>query len=465
MRRRTAVVVSLVVLAVLGVLWLVQSGALRPGLQVDAARVRRGPLEVTLPVTGIFEARAVELAFEIPGRLADVRVREGDAVEQGQVLAALDGAELEAVADQAVAAAEAARSDATRARAAVEAARQQAQQAGAAVQVALANLQQLQAGARGEELRQAAAAVAAAASARDQARRTLAIQEQLFRQGAVARSQVDAARAQLEAAEAQYAQAVAQHDAVRAGARPEAVEAASQQVVQAEAAARAAAANVRQTEAIASASAATVRQADAAARAARARAGRARISAPFAGLVSRVYLTPGSPVAPNIPVAALIASGGWITADVEEDHIDVVRLNQPASVTADAYPDQVFSGRVTRIGGRVEFRGGIRTVRVRIDLDAPEALRAGTSVDVGLVLSRLPGALLLPIEAIQPGENGLYFVLVIDQGILRRRQVELGERNEFYADALTGLREGEIVAIGDLAALREGQRVRVRLLE
>lgn len=464
-RTRTVAIVALVAIAAIVVLWMALAGSMRGGVEVDAARVRRGPLEVMLPVPGIFETRAVELPFEIPGRIADVRVREGAVVRRGEILAALDNTEVQATAEQAAAAADAARSEATRAMAAVETARQQAVQADAAYRATLANLQQVRSGARVEELRQAEAALAAASSARDQARRNLATQQQLFQQGAVAQSQVDAARAQAQAAEAQYDQAMAQYAAVRAGARPEAVEAASQQARQAEAAARAAQSNVRQAEAVASSARANARQAEAAARAARARGQRVYLTAPFDGVVSRVYLNPGSPVAPNIPVIALVAEGGWITAEVDEADVDVVRVGQLARITADAYPKQVFTGHVTRIGGQVEIRAGTRTVRVRIDLDKPAGLRSGTSVDVGLVLSSLATALLLPIDAVQPGENGVNYVFVIVNGVLDRRQVDIGERNEIYADALSGLREGEVVAVGDPAPMREGMRVRIRSMQ
>lgn len=464
-RTRTLAIIALVVIAAIVVLWMALAGSMRGGVEVDAARVRRGPLEVMLPVPGVFETRAVELPFEIPGRIAEVRVREGGLVRRGQVLASLDNTEVQAIAEQAAAAADAARSEAVRASAAVETARYQAIQADAAYRVALANLQQVRSGARVEELRQAEAALAAADSAREQARRNLALQQQLFQQGAVAQSQVDAARAQAEAAEAQYDQAVAQYAAVRAGARPEAVEAAVQQARQAEAAARAAQSNVRQAEAVAASARANARQAEAAARAARARGQRVFLTAPFDGVVSRVYLNPGSPVAPNIPVVALVSEGGWITAEVDEADVDVVRIGQVARITADAYPKQVFTSHVTRIGGQVEVRAGTRTVRVRIDLDEPARLRTGTSVDVGLVLSSLPNALLVPMDAVQPGENGVNYVFAIVRGVLDRREVDIGERNELYADVLSGLREGDVVAIGDPALMREGMRVRIRAMQ
>src|SRR3990172_2943535 len=87
---------------------------------------------------------------------------------------------------------------------------------------------------------------------------------------------------------------------------------------------RAAEANVRQAQALASAAAANTQQAEAAARAARVRAARAQLRAPFDGTVTRIYLNPGAPAAPGIPVLALVTDDGWVIADVDEADIRLV---------------------------------------------------------------------------------------------------------------------------------------------
>ncbi|HXF83232.1 MAG TPA: HlyD family efflux transporter periplasmic adaptor subunit, partial [bacterium] len=182
----------------------------------------------------------------------------------------------------------------------------------------------------------------------------------------------------------------------------------------------------------------------------------------FDAVVSRVYLNPGAAVAPSVPVVTLVAPGGWITAEVDEADIDAVRIGQAARITADAYPAMALTGRVTRIGGAVELRGGNRVVRVRIDPLAPIVMRAGTSVDVAIVQRTVADALLVPLDAVQPAEDGAAEVFVIERGALRRRAVRLGERNDELAQVADGLREGEYVALGDAAVLREGARIRLR---
>lgn len=436
MRRFRLWVPVIIVVAAAAGWWAWRSGLFARAVPVDAARVQRITLEVTLPVTGVYETRSVDLAFELPGRLAAVGVREGQQVPQGAGLASLDDRELVALAAQAEAAA--------------QAARQQALQAEAAHRAAQTYLAQLQAGARSTELRQAEAALEAARVALDQARRHLAGQEQLFREGALSQAQLHAARAEHAGAQARYEQAVAQRDTVRGGARPEAVQAAAEQVRQSEAAWRAALAGID--------------QARAAATAARVRADRAHLRAPFDAVITRVYFHIGAPVGPGVPVVSLASQTGWITADVDEADIGGVRLDQPARITADAYPGVTLRGRVAHIGDQVDVRLGNRSVRVRVELDAPARMRTGTSVDVDILIQVVPDALVVPIEAMTADENGSAQVFVIAGGILRRRVIETGARNEIFVAIRSGLTDGELVALAEPVVLRSGLRVRPRVV-
>lgn len=63
----------------------------------ESVTVRRGDLTHEVSVTGRVEpTKRVELAFEVGGRVKTINLREGDTVEQGDVIAVLDGAVLEA---------------------------------------------------------------------------------------------------------------------------------------------------------------------------------------------------------------------------------------------------------------------------------------------------------------------------------------------------------------------------------
>ncbi|MGH2454143.1 MAG: efflux RND transporter periplasmic adaptor subunit, partial [bacterium] len=197
--------------------------------------------------------------------------------------------------------------------------------------------------------------------------------------------------------------------------------------------------------------------------AARARVGRASLRAPFAGVVTRIYLQPGAAVAPAIPVLSLTAPSGWVTAEVEEADIGMVVTGQTARVTADAYPGRTFTGRVSTIARQVELRLGTRVVRVRIDLDSGGGMRAGTSVDVELVRQQIAGVLLAPAEAVYATPaNGTPYVYLVEGTVLRRRGVRAGASNDRETIIVAGLSEGDVVAVADPVALRDGLRVTVR---
>jgi HlyD family secretion protein len=463
MRRRGLAFLILLAAAAGGLMWSLS--ALFPGApeEIDAAQVRRGTLEITLPLSGIVETRSVELGFEIPGRLATLSVPEGQAVTAGALLATVDDTELRALAAQADAAATAAGREAARAQAAVETSRRQAAQSDFAARAARAALAQVRAGPRPADLAQAEAAVAAAQAALDEARRALGRSQALFRDGAITQAQLDAAGAQVEGAEARHRQALAQLDALRAGPRPEAVTTAEEQAHQAEAAHEAALAAVRQAEGAAAAARAHAQGSRAAAAAARARVGRAQLRAPFTGIVTRIYLQPGAAVAPAIPVLTLTTPTGWVTAEIDEADIGQVQVGQRSRVTADAYPGRTFLGRVTAIGRQVEVRLGTRVVRARIDLEGGGGMRPGTTVDVELVRRRIPNALLAPAEAVYTTPaDGAPYVYLVEGVTLRRRAVRPGPSNDRETIILAGLRVGDLVAVADPGVLRDGVKVKIR---
>jgi membrane fusion protein (multidrug efflux system) len=119
-----AAAVAVLLLSLVGVRVLAVTGAARrPGEAaprpplVPAVRVARGDVEQRVVVTGSIRARnAVVVRAELPGRIASLAARVGDAVRPGQVLATIDHDELAWQAKAARAAVEVARANADGAR-------------------------------------------------------------------------------------------------------------------------------------------------------------------------------------------------------------------------------------------------------------------------------------------------------------------------------------------------------------
>lgn len=293
-----------------------------------------------IAASGTVEATEADLGFQAGGRIAEVAVREGDAVRAGDVLARLDVAEL------------------------------QARRTAALAQLASARalLDELRHGARPEELAQAAAAADAARERLAEAERGYGRTRRLHEGGAVSREALDQAQTAFQVAQAQYRQAREQAALVREGPRAERLEAQRAAVRQAEAA---------------------VAQADAA-------LANAVIVAPFAGVVSVRHREPGETVAPGLPVLSLLdPADRWVRIFVREDQIGRVAVGQSAVISADSYRERRYPGRVTFIAREAEFTPRnvqtdaervklVYAVKVAVRGDSALDLRPGVPADVRL---------------------------------------------------------------------------------
>ncbi|MDW8152658.1 MAG: efflux RND transporter periplasmic adaptor subunit [Armatimonadota bacterium] len=364
-------------------------------------------------------------------------------------------------------------------------AQQQAQvaQARAALEAARARLRQLLAGTRPEEVLQAEQALEAAQAELRLSEQNYARTEQLVQQGFVARQELDTAAARLASARAQVQSAQARLQELRAGPTSEqiaearaAVRQAEAQLAQALAAAQdeavrrqevlAAQAAVRQAEAQwqqarasllqeagraseLAATQAAVRQAEASLRNAQDRVRETLIRAPVSGFISTLSVQVGQSVIGSTqggtPVMK-IAVTEPVLAKVLVDEVDIpqIRPGMKATVRADALPDQNFPATVLAISPNAQINNNVVQYEVTLRITNPQhQLRLGMTVQAEFTLLHRSGVLLIPREAVR-GRS----VLVVVNGELQPRRVELGETDGRMVEVRTGLREGEVVFLG-----------------
>ncbi len=301
---------------------------------------RNGSGDGVLLASGTVEATEAALGFQVPGRIERVGPNEGDRVRAGDELARLDRTELEARHAQAVA------------------------QLGAA----RAGLEELEAGARSEELAQAREAARAADERYTDARRNFDRVQRLLEGGAVSQEAYDKAKLALEVAASQQDQAAQQLKLVETGPRRERIAAQRALVAQA---------------------AAAVRQAEAG-------LANAVITAPFDGVVTVRDREPGETVGAGAPVLTIMnLADRWVRIYIREDRIGAVQIGQPATITADTYPDKEYGGSVSFISSEAEFTPRnvqtteervklVYAVKVRITGDPSNDLKPGMPADVTL---------------------------------------------------------------------------------
>lgn len=263
-----------------------------------------------LTASGTIEATDVLVAPELAGRVTAIDFAEGEAVTAGQTLAVLDDVLLRAQRAQAEAAFDAAR---------------------AAFRAVAANLALLQAGPTQEQLRVAQSAVdraQATADAAQSAYDALPAAAQSSSQGKTLKQQLDIALSTLDNAQAQL-------DLLKAGARPEQLEAAQ------------ALADAAQSQADAAAAALGVLDVQIA---------KLALTAPMTGIVLQRLAEPGQVILPGGAVARIAdLEHLTITVYVSEDRYGRIALGDLAAVAVDSFPGETFEATVVRIADQAEF--------------------------------------------------------------------------------------------------------------
>ncbi|MGQ0700268.1 MAG: HlyD family secretion protein [Panacagrimonas sp.] len=70
------------------------------------------------------------------------------------------------------------------------------------------------------------------------------------------------------------------------------------------------------------------------------------VTAPSAGTVTRKNVYPGTQIAAGAPALALVGNTPWVVANFKETQLEDMRTGQPVEIEIDAFPGQVFHGRV-----------------------------------------------------------------------------------------------------------------------
>ena len=435
-------------------------GAERPRWRTAVAQ--RQDLRVSVSASGtVRPASQVEVKSRATGMVREVTVAEGERVRQGQVLVLIEDPDAESAVRDAQAALQAAQARLAQAQADRDAQRAQAQaavaQAKAALEAARARLQKLLAGARPEEVAQAEQAVRSAQAELALREQDLQRTQQLFQAGFVPRQQLDQAQAALASAQAAYRTAVERLNLLRTGPTPAEVEEARAAVRQAEAQLQQATARLLDDQVRAhevAAARAAVEQARARLRNALDRLAETRIRAPVAGIVARRSVEVGQSVIGTAqggtPVMTL-AVVEPLYAKVLVDEVDIARIHvgMPATVRADALPDRTFHGRVEAVAASPQVTNNVvqYEVTVRLTDAAPGLLKLGLTVEAEFPLLDRRGVLVVPREAVR-GER-FPLVLVVEGGRLVPRPVTVGDTDGRVVEIRSGLREGEVVYLGE----------------
>ena len=191
---------------------------------------------------------------------------------------------------------------------------------------------------------------------------------------------------------------------------------------------------------------------------------KASIKSPIDGIVMKKFLDKGSQVEPSVsplmrvPVI-MVANIGTVKVlvNISEKYLGRLKETAEAKVKVDAYPDEAFLGKITRIAPMVDL--ATRTAEVEIEISNEEhRLKPGMFARVNLILEKKENALIVPIKAVL-SENNRNFVFVVNGAIAQKRKVKTGIYQKDSVEIIEGLNEGENVIIEGNYGLKDGANV------
>lgn len=195
------------------------------------------------------------------------------------------------------------------------------------------------------------------------------------------------------------------------------------------------------------------------------------IRAPFAGYIAERNLDTGAYVTSATASTSTMSRGMLSLQDIDtvrilievvEKDIPLVKIGQKAELRAEAYPDRVFEGTVTRIVQALNR--ATRTMTVEIDLpNKDRQLKGGMFARVEVMVGTHPQAVQIPIDAVSRLEDAQY-VYVVRDGKAQRVNVEIGARNDNRVEISKGLTGNEQVIVSGKDLVHDGTPVQTQPL-
>jgi Cu(I)/Ag(I) efflux system membrane fusion protein len=132
----------------------------------------------------------------------------------------------------------------------------------------------------------------------------------------------------------------------------------------------------------------------------------------------------------------------WVTAEVFEQDLAMVKAGQKASISISAYPDHEFSARVAYVYPTLNSQ--TRTTQIRLELANPQGLlKPGMYAEVHLAATGKNQVVAIPNSAVIDSGTRQVALVEVAEGHFEPRELKLGMRSEDYVEVLSGIGEGE----------------------
>lgn len=200
--------------------------------------------------------------------------------------------------------------------------------------------------------------------------------------------------------------------------------------------------------------------------------GYARMTAPFDGVVTKMYAYTGALLpagtSSNIGTSALchLSQNNLLrlVIPVPERAVPDVHIGEVLDVNVSGL-NRTFSGKVVRTADQIDL--ATRTMHTEVQVPNPNyEIVPGMYASVELPLHTAQNVLTVPVQAVQNAGEGRGHVLVVNgENKVEQRDVTLGLQTADEVEIVSGLRDGELVIFGEQGQYRPGELVKPGIVD
>jgi membrane fusion protein, heavy metal efflux system len=172
------------------------------------------------------------------------------------------------------------------------------------------------------------------------------------------------------------------------------------------------------------------------------------VQSPISGRVVTRNAAPGfltQPGASPPPFQIADVSTMWMIANVIESDAPSYKVGQPVEARVTAFPDKVFTGRVTNLGSSIDPNSHRQLVRSEID-DPEHLLRSGMFASFKIHVGAPVRSLAIPIAGVvREGDGTMSVWVTTDRRRYTKRTVTVGLQQDGWDQILDGLQPNDMV--------------------
>jgi len=190
-------------------------------------------------------------------------------------------------------------------------------------------------------------------------------------------------------------------------------------------------------------------------------------TAPISGTITAIPAQVGMTISQAVPLARISGGGGLeIKLNVAERFISRMAVNLPCEITLDAWPGEIFYGRISEVSPTVELTSRTMEMRVVVS-NADSKLKPGMFAKVKVITERKNNIVKIPASAVinRFGEQYVYVTAKDEENpeinIVKKRIVTQGILIDGIAEISNGLEADEEVVIRGQTLLDDGSRVNI----